>query len=184
MSIDKATVDNACAPASDAMSIDNARAPASNTTNATSIDNTCAPASNATNATSIDKAIVDKAGAGVGSDSSALKDIQDLIPDKTQSKVSDNSQFANQELEAESFLRGISNEVKWQELILKWLAFEKDYPIKGVIFLFFNVVSFGGNDMLMISYIEVINYGLPGGSCVVAEEGSQVQGNSTNQEDE
>lgn len=124
MSIDKATVDNACAPASDAMSIDNtsapasidnASAPASHATNSTSIGNTCAPAFNAT---SIEKAIVDKSGA------------------KTQSKVSDGSQFANLELEAESFLRGITNEVKWQELVSKWLAFEKDYPIRGVFFSF------------------------------------------------
>ena len=134
MSIDKATVHNASAPASDAMSIDNTSAPASNTTNAMSIDNASAPASNATNstsignicapafinATSIEKAIVDKSGAET----------------KTQSKVSDGSQFANLELEAESFLRGITIEVKWQELISKWLAFEKDYPIRGVIFSF------------------------------------------------
>jgi hypothetical protein len=164
MSIDKATVDNACTPASNDMSIDNATvdnacapAPASNAmsiinpcapaSNAMSINNPCAPASNAMsinnpcapaiNATSIDKAIIDKAGASVGSDSSALKDIQDLIANEAQSKVSDGSQFSNHELEAESFLQGITNiVVKWQELISKWLAFEKDYPIKGVIFSF------------------------------------------------
>jgi hypothetical protein len=83
---------------------------------------------------SIEKAIVDKSGAKT----------------KTHAKVSDGSQLANLELEAESFLRGITNEVKWQELVSKWLAFEKDYPTRGVIFLFFNVVSFGANDMLMV----------------------------------
>ena len=103
MSINKVTLDNACTPGSDTMSIDNASAPASN-------------------ATPINKAIIDKSGTGVANE--------------TQSKVRDGLQFANQELEEESFLCGITNEVKWQELISKWVAFEKDYPIKGVIFSF------------------------------------------------
>lgn len=88
------------------------------------------------NAMSIDTAIVDNAGAGAGADSSAPKENQDLTANEAQSVVSDGSQIANQEPEAEAFLRGITIESKWQELISKWLAFEKDYPIKGVYFSF------------------------------------------------
>ena len=135
MSIDEAiTVDNAGAPTSNAMSIDEA----------VTVDNAGAPTSNAM---SIDEAAtVEKAGAG--SDSSGLKDNKDLFSNEAQSKVSDVSQLGNQEPEAESFLRGVVCNDKWQELISKWLAFEKDYPIKGVFLSFyFMVVSSGTNDM-------------------------------------
>ena len=124
-SIDKATVDNAGMPASNAMSIDKAtvedNAIAMSIDKATVEDNTGTPVSNAM---SVDEAIVDKPSAEAGSDSSEPN------------KGSDGSQCANQEVEAESFLRGISIEETWQELISKWLAFEKDHPFKGVMFSF------------------------------------------------
>ena len=138
-SIDKATVDNAGMPASNAMSIDKAtvednaiamsidkatvedNAIAISIDKATVEDNAGTPVSNAM---SVDEAIVDKPSAEAGSDSSEPN------------KGSDGSQCANQEVEAESFLRGISIEETWQELISKWLAFEKDHPFKGVMFSF------------------------------------------------
>ena len=90
----------------------------------------------APDAMSIDNAITDNAGAGA--DGTALKET-DLSANDAHSKVSsEDSPIANQELEAESFLRGITEQVKWQELISKWLAFEKNYQIKGV-FLFFSL---------------------------------------------
>ena len=124
-SIDKATVNNAGMPASNAMSIDKAtvedNAIAISIDKATVEDNAGTPVSNAM---SVNEAIVDKPSAEAGSDSSEPN------------KGSDGSQCANQEVEAESFLRGISIEETWQELILKWLAFEKDHPFKGVMFSF------------------------------------------------
>ena len=124
-SIDKATVDNTGMPASNAMSIDKAtvedNAIAISIDKAMVEDNAGTPVSNAM---SVDEAIVDKPGAEAGSDSSEPN------------KGSDGSQCANQEVEAESFLRGISIEETWQELISKWLAFEKDHPFKGVMFSF------------------------------------------------
>ena len=65
-------------------------------------------------------------------------EMKDLTASEIQlanSKSSKRSAIANQEPEVEFFLCGIMDQLKWQELISKWLAFEKDYPIKGV-FLF------------------------------------------------
>jgi hypothetical protein len=83
-------------------------------------------------AMSIDKAVPDNAG------DNSVKDVEmkDLTANETQSKSADDLSIANQEFEADLFLRGITDQLKWQELVSKWQAFENDYPIKGVLLLF------------------------------------------------
>ena len=64
--------------------------------------------------------------------------------------ISDNA--SAEEPEAEFFLRGITDQLKWQELISKWLAFEKDHPIKGVLLVFFILASFCANVVVSRTY--------------------------------
>ena len=82
---------------------------------------------------SSDRADPDNAGA----DGSAGRDVEmkDLNANEIQSaesKSGEDASNANQEPEVESFLRGVTDQLKWQDLVSKWLAFERDHPIKGV----------------------------------------------------
>lgn len=77
-------------------------------------------------------------------------EMKDVTPSETRladSKSSEGSAITNQEPEVELFLRGITDQIKWQQLVSKWLAFEKDYPIKGVCIniIFIIVVTFRAN---------------------------------------
>jgi hypothetical protein len=92
----------------------------------TSTSSTTAP-----NDVSIDKAVPENAVPGnANAESSASKDIEmkDLSASETDARIT------NQEPEVENFLRGITDQLKWQELVTKWLEFENKYPIKGVFF--------------------------------------------------
>lgn len=86
----------------------------------------------APNAESIDKAVPDDAG------DISVKDVEmkDLTANETQLKSADDLTIANQDLEVDLFLHGITDQLKWRELVSKWQAFENDYPIKGVLFFF------------------------------------------------
>jgi CCR4-NOT transcriptional regulation complex NOT5 subunit len=94
--------------------------------NANAESSTTAP-----NDVSIDKAVPENAVPGnANAESSASKDIEmkDLSASETDARIT------NQEPEVENFLRGITDQLKWQELVTKWLEFENKYPIKGVFF--------------------------------------------------
>jgi hypothetical protein len=88
------------------------------------------------------------------SDSAAVStDIEMTDAQVSDSKSSGGSAITNPEPEVESFLRGITDQLKWQELVSKWLALEKDYPIKGVCpFLLVILVTFGGNVSVSRTY--------------------------------
>ena len=116
------------------------------------------------NAVSINKAIPENAGANTH----AGEDGNDVEMNEVRSKSGEDLPIANQDVEVEFFLHGITDQFKWQELVSKWLAFENDYPIKGVFFFF----PFYSRSALMLLYLELINYWPSGGSSMVAEEGS------------
>ena len=86
----------------------------------------------APNAKSIDKAVPDDAR------DISVKDVEmkDVTANETQLKSADDLPIANQDLEVDLFLHGITDHVKWRELVSKWQAFENDYPIKGVLYFF------------------------------------------------
>jgi hypothetical protein len=73
-----------------------------------------------------------------GKEDVEMKDLTTSEIQLADSKSGEGSVIANQEPEAELFLRGITDQLKWQELVSKWLAFEKDYPIKGVFSFFYS----------------------------------------------
>jgi hypothetical protein len=81
------------------------------------------------------------------------------------SKSGEGSAIANPEPEVECFLRGITHQLKWQELVSKWLAFEKDYPIKGVFSFFLIIlVTFGVKVIVSRTYpLQRAQRKLPGG---------------------
>ena len=125
-SSDKANLDNASADGSAGRDVEmkdlNAQSPVSK-----SAEN------------SSDKANPENAGA----DGSTRRDIEmnDLNANNIQSakfKSGEDAKNANQEPEVESFLRGITDHLKWQELVSKWLAFERDHPIKGVFYFLYS----------------------------------------------
>ena len=108
-----------------------------------------------------------------------MKDLTAKEIQLADSKSSEGLATTNQEQEVEIFLHGITDQLKWQELVSKWLAFERDYPIKGVFFLSIILAM----SVLILLYLEFTHYGPPRGSCLVAKEGLQVQDNSTDQEE-
>ena len=94
----------------------------------------------ALNAGLIDKSTPDNAGDNSGKDGKEVE-MKDPTANETQSKSGEDPPIANQDLEVELFLHGITDQLKWQELVSKWRAFENDYQIKGV-FIFFLHFSF------------------------------------------
>jgi hypothetical protein len=92
-----------------------------------------------------------------GADGSAGRDVEmkDLNANEIQSaesKSGEDALTANQEPEVESFLHGVTDQLKWQDLISKWLAFERDHPIKGVK-IFFILISSYANVIAYRSYL-------------------------------
>ena len=78
--------------------------------------------------------------------------MNDSTANETHSKSGEDLLIANQDLEVELFLRGITDQHMWQDLISKWLAFESDYPIKGVLLFNFVFVSFDANVIVSRTY--------------------------------
>ena len=111
--------------------------------------------------------VLDSATTVPDDDEAGDVEMKDLTASEIQlpaSKSSEGSAIANQE-EVEFFLRRITDQLKWQELISKWLAFEKDYPIKGVFIYFFIIlVMFSTNVIVSRTYpLRAAQRKLPGG---------------------